>query len=327
MKLVMDSSNITNIRQRAFTLVELLVVIAIIGILVALLLPAVQGTREAARNIQCKNNLKQLGLAAKSHVAIHGHFPSGGWGFRWIGDPNRGYGKSQPGGWTYNTLPYLEQQAVHDIGLGMEGTYLKAELVKLQSAVVAGFYCPTRRRPAPYPGHDEAYNAAFPTNGYAKTDYAGNGGLSIQVNAGPPAGSSSPPDPNTPEYAWVLNNTGLTHLISQVRPAHITDGLSSTYWVCEKNLRPEDYFSRNTADNGSLYQGHDWDNIRWVLEAPRRDQPGIDWYKSFGSAHASGFNAVMCDGSVHTINFTVDSQVHRRLGNRKDGEPVDLGSL
>ena len=101
--------------RAAFTLIELLVVIAIIGILIALLLPAVQAARESARQLRCSNNLKQLGLAAVNHEEAHGHFPTGGWGWGWVGDPDRGFSKHQPGGWVFNLLPFLEQEALWEL--------------------------------------------------------------------------------------------------------------------------------------------------------------------------------------------------------------------
>src|SRR6478752_6413197 len=129
--------------RRAFTLVELLVVIAIIGILIALLLPAIQAARETARITQCKNNLKQIGLAWQNHHNTYKHFPTGGWGYFWTGDPDRGYDKLQPGGWAYNILPFMEESVVHDIGKGLTYPAKAAALLQQIQTPVKGFACPS----------------------------------------------------------------------------------------------------------------------------------------------------------------------------------------
>src|SRR5579871_7071457 len=103
-------------KKRAFTLVELLVVIAIIGILIALLLPAINAAREAGRRMSCRNNLKQQGLGCLNHVSTYGFYPTGGWGWFWVGDPNMGYDKAQPGGWCYNILSFMEYKGLHELG-------------------------------------------------------------------------------------------------------------------------------------------------------------------------------------------------------------------
>src|SRR5690606_27926844 len=108
--------------RRGFTLVELLVVIAIIGILVGLLLPAVQNAREAGRRTQCTNHLKNLASAAQQHEVQFKRLPGGGWGSKWVGDPDAGSGEKQSGGWVYNILPYIEQVALHDDGVGQNAT-------------------------------------------------------------------------------------------------------------------------------------------------------------------------------------------------------------
>src|SRR5215475_2509188 len=92
------SANATASVRSAFTLVELMVVIAVMGILIALLLPAVQSAREAARMVECKNHLKQIGLGWLNHHTAHNTFPTGGWGSNWTGDPDQGFDKHQPGG-------------------------------------------------------------------------------------------------------------------------------------------------------------------------------------------------------------------------------------
>ena len=151
-------------QRRAFTLVELLVVITIIGILVALLLPAVQAAREAARRMQCSNNLKQLGMAALNHESATGHFPTGGWGWYWVGDPDRGTGKDQPGGWIYNLLPYIEQEALYLLPAdgdpkNITAKQLAGAAVMVQQPVTL-LNCPSRRGSVPLPNLLAAVYAA-----------------------------------------------------------------------------------------------------------------------------------------------------------------------
>ena len=113
-----------------FTIIELLVVIGIIGILIAMLIPAVQAVRETARQMQCRNHVKQLALAVLLHEQTHRHFPTGGWDWSWSGDPDRGFKSQQPGGWFYNILPYMEQQSLHDLGKGLKGDQKMAAQAK-----------------------------------------------------------------------------------------------------------------------------------------------------------------------------------------------------
>src|SRR5690242_9991349 len=133
---------------RAFTLVELLVVIAIIGILVALLLPAVQAAREAARRAECQNHLKQIGIAFLNHENARKILPGAGWSCFYVGDPLWGSGRSQPGGWMYQILPYVEEQALYDLPGDGDKTNILAQQNKgaftMQQTPVATFNCPSR---------------------------------------------------------------------------------------------------------------------------------------------------------------------------------------
>src|SRR5262245_34801212 len=132
----------------AFTLVELLVVIAIIGVLVALLLPAVQAARESARRTQCKNNLKQIALGLHNHHDTFLFLPSGGWGFQWSEVPGQGSGKNQPGSWPYQILPYIEQAALFALGAGETAGSTRDQELRYQRATtpVPSYYCPSRRK-------------------------------------------------------------------------------------------------------------------------------------------------------------------------------------
>jgi prepilin-type N-terminal cleavage/methylation domain-containing protein len=306
--------------RAAFTLVELLVVIAIIGVLVALILPAIQAAREASRRTQCQNNLRQIGLAAHNHADAQKHYPSSGWGYTWSGDPDRGFGRSQPGGWIYNTLPYLEETAIHQIGTGLTGAAKRTELGRIQSMPVAVFICPTRRTVKTYPVTAQETSNASNDFGHAKTDYAGNAGEIVQTWTGPSAGATSATAPS-----WVTNNTGVTFALSAVKPTQIPDGLSKTYWAGEKNLEPRFYETGGgAADNGSMYQGHDWDNLRWGHPdlPPTPDRRGFDGIRVYGSAHPEGCFFAFCDGSVQFIRYDIDGETHRRLSNRHDARPT-----
>ena len=142
-------------KKNAFTLVELLVVIAIIGMLVGLLLPAVQQAREAARQMQCGNNLKNLGLASLNHESAAQALPSGGWFCWYVGDPDRGFGPNQPGNWQYSLLPFLEQNALFQLGADGDpvgvSTSQKEGAEECVKTPLSVFHCPSKRQTKIYP--------------------------------------------------------------------------------------------------------------------------------------------------------------------------------
>ena len=322
-------------QKTGFTLVELLVVIAIIGVLVALLLPAVQAAREAARRSQCQNHLKQIGIAGLLNESSLKHFPSGGWGFYWMGDPDQGSGPQQPGGWIYNILPYLEQQAVHDIGVGMSFADKKQALAQQMAIPISIFNCPSRRSASLYPTSNPAINSDVPEL-VAKADYAGNGGTTLQWGEGPKEQCLE----TFPDCDWENNGSkfsdkylalfnGVIGPRSEVRIAQVTDGLSNTPLVAEKYLDSLHYDDGDDgSDSSSMYSGYDKDTIRqfqnfetFASFRPLQDTPGVgEGSHRFGSAHAAGFYAVMCDGSVQLINYDIDPIVYLAFGTRDGGE-------
>lgn len=310
-----------NAPRTGFTLLELLVAIALIGILLALILPAVQSTRQAARRTQCRNNLRQIGLAIHNHESTYREFPSNGWGFLWIGDPDRGTGPRQPGGWIYQILPHLEGTAVADIGSGMAGRAKEDALAELMGTPVPVFECPSRPGEGPLLSAPHNFHNARWNPWVVKTDYAVNEGDFItDTRGGPPTIAAG----DDPDYVWhdVSAATGVCFQRSRIRPADILDGMSHTYLAGEKYVQWDAYFTADDPGHDqSMYSGVDLDINRWTIDPPLPDGPA-DGVRRFGSAHTGACLFVMCDGSVREVAYSVDREVHRGLGNRKDGLPL-----
>ena len=338
-------------RRTAFTLVELLVVIAIIGILVALLLPAVQKAREAAQRLQCLNNLKQLSLGGMNHESAIRHMPTGGWGWRWVGDKDLGTGKEQPGGWLFNLLPYLEESSYYD-GAG-DGDRLTISTQQKQGARVciespiSFINCPTRRPTEAFEFGWGSFSSGYTPRNAAtsrqagRSDYAGNGGdMGLKHNAGA-ANLQAGLAPSMLDQKSVF--TGVMYLRSKVTMAKIKDGTTHTYFAAEKYMNPNSYRNgKDIGDNETWCTG--WNNDNYRVAAKLRSNPdalpsasayypplpdtagAVNQY-SFGSAHTSVFNAAFCDGSARGLSFDIDPEAHRRLANRKDGLIINSEEL
>ncbi len=250
-------------------------------------------------------------------------YPLGGWGFQWVGDPEKGPGSEQPGGWVFGVLPYLEAGNVHAMGTGGAGPTKAAALGKMLQTPVPVLVCPSRRGTEllPFLGQYPLHNAIKPAMAF-KSDYAGCGGDERLRNGRGPA-SDSPAALRA--YRWPhANASGVFFAGSRIRAADITDGLSNTYLVGEKYVRmqpargPQD---RDFGDDQAAFIGDDRDIRRWTDEPPLRDQRNLDAPDAFGSRHPASWNALFADGSVWSLSYSLDAEVHRTSGNRHDGQP------
>jgi prepilin-type N-terminal cleavage/methylation domain-containing protein len=295
--------------RRGFTLIELLVVIAIIGILIALLLPAVQKVRETANVLQCKNNLKQIGLAFQNHYFTYRILPTAGngdWLNRHMVNGSPAIGPSQNWGWGYQILPFLEQESLWR-------TPADADVFKVP---IKEYFCPSRRLPM-----------AFVSRGHlrAMMDYSGSAG----TDGGPPASG------NGTSGLLVRGSSGLT---LKLNAEGIPDGASNTLLVSEKQLNIAKFGPDQWNDDEGYVAGYDQDTVCWALRGPLRDSRDLKDYNNsdgrFGSSHPTLFNAVFADASVHAIRYDIQSNnaaghlgVWQRLCIRNDGQPINWDGL
>ena len=301
--------------KRGFTLVELLVVIAIIAVLVALLLPAVQAAREAARQLQCRSHIKQSALGMLNFEQVNGSFPTGGWGFQNVADPDR-TGVEQPGGWIFSILPYIDAMPLFQLASdGDPDTWTDKQKEGMRRVIhtpIAIMNCPSRRAAILYPyttadlckgALKETDDPPIPDqNMCAKCDYAANAGDQKACWV-PSNGNATPPE--LPDYdlnaarnctahntwpnleIWDPNKadeyrpaTGVCYFRSQVTMADIKDGASQTFLIGEKYLQTDQYFNGyDRADNESMYAGYDNDNHRsaWYCRAIDKNDPHGGW--------------------------------------------------
>jgi prepilin-type N-terminal cleavage/methylation domain-containing protein len=273
-------------KRGAFTIVELLVVIAIIGMLVALLLPAVQAARESVRRAECQNNLRQMGIAAALHANAHGSFPVGCIGGRFSPD-------KRCISWNVQLLPFLElSDAWSSFDFSVASYHVNNQPVR--ETLVDLFLCPSTN-------HDDRYSTSVAWQGAAFGDY---GGLYGVEGTGRNRGTEEPPSHQT------LRNDSLGVMLYEVpvAPKNVTDGLSMTAIVAEARIR-------RVPDMSEWVNGL---NIFAQEQSTPVNGKGLD--NEIGSPHATGALLAFCDGHVDFVAESIEQPVLNAMLTKAGGE-------
>lgn len=296
-----------SIRRSAFTLIELLVVIAIIGVLIGLLLPAIQKVREAANRMKCANNLKQIGLGIQNYHDTLGMYPPG------RRDPNVT--------WAVLILPYIEQDNLYK-----KWDITKAHWQQTAAALttpVPAYFCPTRRSPTDNP--KASISGDIPDSGGgahvpgALADYAcnaGNAGLNgdywwTKAGENPPANGVFLSD-----YDW---DTGSKRTMT-FTSIDILDGLSNTFFIGEKQVT-KGAFGTGGLDC-STWNGDHGCAFRYAGAGATLARTPLDTGHVFGSYHPGICQFVMGDGRVISVRNSIDATTLGYLAARNDGQAI-----
>jgi prepilin-type N-terminal cleavage/methylation domain-containing protein len=301
-------------RQAGFTLVELLVVIAIIGVLVALLLPAVQMARESANRMSCSNNMKQVGLALHNFHDTNKALPPHRLTFNYLT-------------WPVMVMPFIEQQPLYD-RFNIRASYASQPADVVQTNVEA-YVCPSRRA-TPAISIGEPTQPIDPVQDGATGDYGGNAGDNAGWDNGP---SASKPAPNGVFVHGQMTTVGglIQTFKYDINFASISDGLSNTILIGEKAVDVSAVNHGGGEGDGPIYSGTavcytartGGAFAGTIAQSIRLPPPGPGTYPIWGSFHPGVCQFTLCDGSVRQIVTTLDQNTLHRLSVRDDGKPVD----